>query len=197
MAKIQLPTWATRAVIEDDTPADGLAKLNAALGTSLTGDGTEANPVSGLLLDFVAGGGQFSRTEAPEGLAVSGEIANGGLIKLSVVDLIVAVGGDVFGYPVFFEFANASDLDADIPDTFPGPTYKVYADDDDTVGTDTNHTWNTWQPRHAPVGIGDKWYKSSETTQAAIPASCWVGAGLTVKSIKEYKQAQAAAQITP
>lgn len=191
--QIQIPNWATRAIIPDDIPADDLAKLNTQLGTSLVGNGSEPNPVAPLLDDFVYGGGYFNRTENPGDLATSVEVANNGLIELTTIGLIVAVRGDVFRYVAFFEFAQDSDLDADVPATFPGRTYTELTDPNDPdSGVERTHTWRTWEPNHQIAEYGGKFYKSSETSQAAMPASYWIGAGLTVKTVAEYRKIQAA-----
>ena len=190
-ATFLVPTGLTFSDIRPGLKASTLTELNKYLTsvnqpTVVEGD---ANPLVLKLNDFDLGGAAFTRGDAMADLATCGPIERMQHLPLPYVSLIVSVGGDLLGFPVFFEFANESDLDAYIPATFPERTYSELSDpaDPDSDPVERTHTWLTWQPTHAPKQYGGKWYKSSETSAEAIPASCWVSAGLTVKTVTEYQ----------
>ena len=145
----------------------------------------ETNPHYLDLNDLDMGGAPFTRDATP-GMAVCGPIENLGYLPLDYVSLIVAFGGDVEGFPVWFE---VDDRDATCP-------------------LDETKTWLDWgQNTDSPQGWNDpggKWFRSSEdyafpgNSGQPIDASAWVSlraaGGLVVKTKAEYLAIQAANQ---
>lgn len=210
---LSIPNWASFHKIPVGTPPEGLAAINAALGTTLAvGD---INPVWPDLQDIALGGGSFIRPGPLAAIANSSPIENTSFLKPQQAQLAVAVGGEVTGMEVYFELDN---LDAEVPATFPNRTYIVPPEPvpepepvppeldeegnpiepeptpepepvEPVVGV---HTWATWGrdgESHAPVQIGDKWYKSSADARnlgQPIPASAWAFSGLITKTTAEY-----------
>lgn len=116
------------------------------------------NPYILTLNDLDMGGAPFTRATGAE-LACCGPIDNKSFLTLDYLSLIVAFGGEVEGYPVWFEI---DDLNAVCP----------FGD-----GVETWETWGVFEQSHLPVQIGDKWYRSSAVGQsgALLDASAWVG----------------------
>lgn len=151
------------------------------------------NPLILKLNDFDLGGAHWVRSESMSDPARCQGIQNISHFPLTYVDLVVGIGGDIFEMPVFFEFDSEDDLDDEVPAKFPDRTYTELADPEDPEsGVTKTHTWRTWYPRHEPKEHGGKWYKSSETNEKAIPASCWAderaSGALTVKTVAEYRE---------
>jgi len=93
----------------------------------------------------IATGSSIDRSSS---LAVCGPIANTSRVPLEFVDLVVAVGGDVEGLPVWFELPNITDI-CPLGD-----------------GVETWATWGTFGQSHLPVQYGTKWYRSSAVGQS-------------------------------
>lgn len=181
---LHIPTWATFNKIPAEAPPGGLAAINAATGTPISvGD---PNPVWSDLQDISLGGGWFLRPHAMGEIARSSPIENTSFLEPRQAQLAVAVGGEVTGMDVYFELDN---LDEEVPASFANRTYLVPGGGEPQ---EVVHTWATWGcegGNHAPVQIGDKWYKSSSDARdlgRPIPASQWAFAGLTVKTVAEF-----------
>lgn len=187
MLNIKIPTWATLFKIPVGTPVQGLAALNQALGTSLSvGD---PNPVWYDLQDLDLGGGPLTRGENLEDLAEVIPITNASFITVQHAQLAVVVGGEIEGMEVWFEL-DPLDMTDEVPATF---SNRTYPNPENLEGDQLVHTWETWGRNgnsHAPVQIGEKWYKSNADANnlgQPMPASLWVFSGLTIKTLKEYK----------
>lgn len=184
---LSIPTWATFNKIPVGTPPTGLGALNYALSLSLV-EGDD-NPVWPDLQDLDLGGGPLTRGSLLTDLAQVTPIENTSFIGVSNAQLAVAVGGEITGMEVYFEL---DDLGDDVPESFPNRSYADPESVDPENPTMIVHTWATWGSAgdsHAPELIGDKWYKSSADAAnlgQPIPASCWVSAGLTVKTVAEF-----------
>ena len=194
MMRIEIPTGFTFSDIRAGLPSGSLTAFNTwlkaagVIPSNGSGDLVEgsSNPLILKLDDFDLGGASFDRGSSMSDMAVCSGISNLDHFPTSYVNLICGIGGNVYGLPVFFEFDNASDLDADVPSSFPNRTWVDDSDEDNPVTV--AHTWNTWEPTHAPVEYGGKWYKSSETSQEAIPASKWINESLAYKTVSEYRE---------
>lgn len=196
--RIEVPTGFTfsdiRSGVEDHLPAFNAWLAKRGIPTVVVGS---QNPMVLALNDFDMGGASWHRGAEMSDMAVCGPISNISHFPLTYVDLVTDISGDVYQMPVFFEFSNESDLDDDVPVNFPDRTWQDGSVDPDNP-VETVHTWRTWSPSHAPVELGRKWYKSSETALEAIPASCWIEESkasidpLVVKTVNEYREIQAA-----
>lgn len=111
-------------------------------------------------------------------MAACGPITNVDRIPLSLIDLVVGVGGEVENLQVYFELTN---LNAVCP----------FGD-----GVETWATWGTFDHgngtvSHAPRQLGNKWYRSSEYGQSGSPrllASAWVNLSRNnVISVTQYQ----------
>lgn len=94
-------------------------------------------------------------------LAVIGPVKNIEYIPVSMVDMIVHVGGDVEGLPVWFEL-SADPATVDCPFSTDTPKEKW-------------STWGTFGQSHVPTAIGNKWYRSSAVGESGslMNASWW------------------------
>lgn len=107
------------------------------------------------------------------------------LMSLPVISMLISKGADVLGYEVYFELDS---LNSYVPESFPNRIFL----DPNNENIETIHTWETWGrfgDSHAPIQIGEKWYKSSSDAfnlGQPIPVSCWVSENLTVKTISEF-----------
>lgn len=190
--RIELPTGLTFPTIQAGLDAEQLDGLNSwltskGMPTVSVGD---ANPFFLELMNFPAGGAPFDKSAAMNGLTKCGPITNTGHFKTLYLDLITEIKGDIYDFPVFFEFTDESDLDNEVPATFPNRTYQEVDPDDAEQTIEQTHTWRTWESTHAITELGGKWYKSSETSQEAIPVSAWIESGLTYKTVGEYRDLQ-------
>lgn len=101
------------------------------------------------------------------------------------IEEILGIGGEVDGYPVFFELtptAYAGDVPAYMPD-------RSYIDDNDN---EVIRTWAEYKDdAHEHTEINGKHYVASNPFGYDIPASAWIQAddetGITVKTVEEYK----------
>lgn len=194
---VKVPTGFTfsdiRAGVEDYLPAFNSWLTSKGISTVVVGS---QNPMVLALNDFDMGGASWVRGTDMADLAVCGPISNISHFPMYYVELITGINGDVEQMPVFFEFSNESDLDAEVPSGFPDRTYDTNNDPEGDPDIQV-HTWRTWSPSHEIVELGGKWYKSSETAQEAIPASCWIDEStaevdpLVVKTVSEYRKIQA------
>jgi len=94
-------------------------------------------------------------------LAVIGPVNNIEYIPISMVDLIVNVGGDVEGLPVWFELStNPTTIDCPFSTTTPKEKWS---------------TWGTFGQSHLPIQLGSKWYRSSAVGESGVlmNASWW------------------------
>lgn len=172
---IWLPSFLTLSTLSEEAAAT-INAVHTALGlpTGLTAGGT--NPYILPLNDLDMGGAPFTRGSGGE-LACCGPIDNRSFLSLQQLALMVAFGGDVEGFPVWFRFDD--------------PT-------DECPFSDSAETWETWGVfgvSHKPVQIGDYWYRSSAVGEsgALMLASQWVGAmqqGLAVLTQDEYMALQ-------
>lgn len=185
---IKIPTWATMARIPAGAPDAGLAALNSALQTTLAvGD---FNPVWYDLQDLDLGGGPLTRGSQLEDLAVVTPIENTAFIGIANAQLAVIVGGDIEGMQVFFEL---DDLDGEVPVSFSNRTYTEPNADPEAKPVEHVHTWATWGSdgkNHAPIQIGEKWYKSnSDVRNLGQPTAAheWALSGLTTLTVAQYK----------
>jgi hypothetical protein len=110
-------------------------------------------------------------------LAECGPVNNLARVPLSLVDLVIAVGGEVEGLPVFFELAaDPATLDCPFSTTTPVEKWS---------------TWGTFGQSHVPVQIGNRWYRSSAVGQSGelLKASLWIARSRSnVISLAEYQQ---------
>ena len=154
---IWIPSYLTLSTLTAEAAASvnavhtalGLQPTNLAAGSQ--------NPYILTLNDLDMGGAPFTRGTGSE-LACCGPIDNKSVLTLDYLSLIVAFGGDVEGYPVWFEIDDVTDV-CPIGD-----------------GVETWETWGVFGQSHLPVQIGDKWYRSSAVGQsgALLDASAWV-----------------------
>lgn len=119
-------------------------------------------------------------------LAVIGPVNNIEYIPISMVDLIVNVGGDVEGLPVWFELsADPATVDCPFSTTTPKEKWS---------------TWGTFGQSHVPVAIGSKWYRSSAVGEsgALMNASWWSALSRgNVISLSQFQAIQAENAQTP
>jgi hypothetical protein len=135
------------------------------------------NPFVLSLNDFDMGGAAFLRTNAMDGLATCGPIDNFTHMPLGYVSLIVAVGGDIEGLPVWFVIDN--------------PTEACPFAPDDLVDEEGNplpqETWETYgtlsNGSYVPKQIGDSgpYYRPNNFGYdgTMLKASEWVPLVLT------------------
>lgn len=187
--RIDIPTWTTFNKIPVGTPDAGLAILNSVLGLSLVvGDD---NPVWRDLQDLDLGGGPLTRGSEMESLSRVSDITNAAFLTVEQCGMIVAVGGEVQGFPAYVELLPAQ-LTDEVPATFDDATYEVPIDPNDPDGgsNTVTHTWATYEPNHPLAEFSGKHYKELATERTYLPASQWVGQGLTVLTVGEYQAIQ-------
>lgn len=171
---IWIPSFLTVSTLSE-LAANTINQVHTALGLPAGFVEGGQNPYILILNDLDMGGAPFTRGIGSE-LAVCGPIENKSFLSLDQLGLIFAFGGDVEGFPVWFEF---DDPTADCPFSATDPP-------------ETWETWGTFGDSHKPVQIGAKWYRSSAVGQsgALLHASQWVplrSAGqVTVLTTEQY-----------
>ncbi len=95
---------------------------------------------------------------------------------VEIMQLIVANGGDVQGYPAYFEV----DLNSDVPDTIPG-NKKTNED-----GSETQLTWQTWS-KHDPyvADNGNTYVSSAANSGVYLAASTLISSAVPFVSIAD------------
>jgi hypothetical protein len=165
-----IPTSFTLSVLSGQAAAT-INAVHTAIGIPLTNlQAGSTNPYILRLNDFDMGGAYFSRDKEP-GMSCCGPVFNFSYLSLQDISLLMAFGGEVEGFPVFFEIDDITD---------PCP----FSDDDETW-----ETWGTFGQSHLPVQVGDKWYRSSAVGESGelMLASQWVNSGLTILTVAEYQ----------
>jgi len=175
---IHIPSFLTLSALSAEAAA-AVNAVHTALGLPAGFSAGDTNPHILALNDFDMGGAPFTRGTGAE-LAWLGPIDNQSFLTLDQLALIVAFGGDIEGYPVWFEI---EDITAECPFA-PEPAEG-----------ETKETWETWGTSgqsHLPREIGDYWYRSSAVGASGqlMNASQWVplrSAGtVTVLTKSEY-----------
>jgi hypothetical protein len=166
--------WVPSAFTVSVLSAEAATAINAvhtAIGKQPTNlqAGSE-NPYILRLNDFDMGGAHFTRDKTV-GLSCCGPILNFAYLDLQDIQLIVAFGGDVEGFPVWFEI---TDLETVCPF---GETWE---------------TWGVFGQSHLPVQIGEKWYRSNAVgaSGALLPASVFLTAGVPILTLAQYQAIQ-------
>jgi hypothetical protein len=174
---VHLPTEITFSVLDESATA----KVNA-LHTILDLPPVVVagpNPYFARILEL----GIAAPVDRNSPLTVIGPVDHPELIPLSMVDLIVAVGGDVEGLPVFFELsANPATIDCPFSTTTPKEKWS---------------TWGTFGQSHIPTQIGNKWYRSSAVGESGtlMNASWWAALSrANVISLSTFQAIQSANQ---
>jgi hypothetical protein len=159
---VSVLTAEAAATINAVHTAIGLQPTNLKAGSS--------NPYILRLNDFDMGGAYFTRDAEP-GMSVCGPIFNFAYLSLQDVQLLVAFGGEVEGFPVWFEL---DDLDSPCP----------FSESDETW-----EKWGVFGESHKPTKIGEKWYRSSAVGASGdlLYASRFLSAGVPVLSLSEYQ----------
>jgi hypothetical protein len=166
--------WIPSAFTVSVLTAEAAATINAvhtAIGLSPTNlQAGSANPYILRLNDFDMGGAYFTRDKEP-GQSVCGPIYNFGYLSIQDIQLLVAFGGQVEGFPVWFEL---DDIDTPCP----------FSDDDETW-----ETWGVFGESHKPVQHGAKWYRSSAVGASGelLYASVFLTAGVPILSLSQYQ----------
>lgn len=159
----------------DESGASLINALHTILDLPLVSAG-DANPYY-LAITEVALACGLDRSSA---LAVTGPVENLEFIAISMVDMIVNVGGDVEGLPVWFELSvDPATVDCPFSTTTPKEKWS---------------TWGTFGQSHAPVAIGSKWYRSSAVGEsgALMNASWWSALSRgNVISLSQFQAIQA------
>jgi len=166
MIKVKLPEKWSCSDVKQTASTEELAKLAAQAGKQIAkGD---KNPFIDSLVDVSLRDGSFIREKLEAGKAVT-EVES---IDLDTAKMIVAVGGDVIGLPVWFVI-DEKDIGKPCP----------FGD-----GKGTWETWGVFGESHKPTQIGDKWYRSNCVGQSGevLHASAWVSAGLVVITKDEF-----------
>jgi hypothetical protein len=102
--------------------------------------------------------------------------------------LLIATGGDLKGYPMFFEID-------DITTPCPFAPDDLVDENDEILPQETWETWGTYGESHKPRQVGDKWYRSNSVgfSGERMPASQWVNwyvsppLGVRIITVDEYK----------
>lgn len=106
-------------------------------------------------------------------------------IKLpsSVAQLVVAYGGDVKEWPLWFEI---SDIDSDVPSNLPNATFS------DEEGEEQANTWNTWKgSNHTFMEIDGKFYLGTNAnSDSDLDFSLVVPNLSLLKTMSEIKELQ-------
>lgn len=154
---IHIPTDLTDPTI---TNAATLAinQLHQLLNKPLVSTG-QRNPYYDVITQIGIAEGAAIERSTP--LAACGPISNLNRVRLDLVDLVVAVGGDVEGLPVFFELTTDPTL-TDCPFSTLSPKEKW-------------SVWGTFGESHVPTQLGSNWYRSSAVGQSGklMNASYW------------------------
>ena len=178
---LHIPVALTFSKLLDESGATLINALHTILDLPLVSSG-DANPYY-LTITEVALALGIDRSGS---LAVIGPVNNLEYIPVSMVDLIVHVGGDVEGLPVWFELA-ADPATVDCPFSTTTPKEKW-------------STWGTFGQSHAPVAIGSKWYRWSAVgvSGALMNASWWSALSRgNVISLSQFQAIQAENAQTP
>lgn len=171
---IWIPSFLTISTLTTEAAATVNA-VHTALGLPGTSfQAGDQNPYILTLNDLDMGGAPFTRGVGSE-LACCGPINNKSFLSVNYLALIVSFGGEVEGYPVWFELTDIS-----LPCPF--------------STEDPKETWETWGvsgDSHVPIQVGDKWYRSSAVGQsgALLNASAWVpllSGGQVVLTAEQY-----------
>jgi len=189
-ARLLIPTCLTFSTLREGITAEAVTAINGFLTaqglSTLPSDPAACvglqNPFVLSLNDFDMGGAAFLRTNEMAGLASCGPIDNFDHMPTEYVSLIVAVGGDLEGYPVWFEIDDPTALCPFAPD-------DLVDEEGNPIPQETWETWGTSGESHKPVQHGAKWYRSSAVGYSGelMKASQWVNMpGLTVKTRQEY-----------
>lgn len=169
---IHLPTDLTDPTLSESA-AQAINTLHAALSKPLVSVG-QRNPYYDAITQIgIAEGASIERITP---LAACGPVPNLDRVPLSLVDLVVAVGGEVEGLPVFFELtADPATIDCPFSNQTPKEKWS---------------TWGTFGASHVPIQLGTKWYRSSAMGQSGelMRASLWsVLSRANVRSLAEYE----------
>lgn len=192
-ATLKIPTCLTFSDLREGITPEAIATINAFLTSkgqpTLPTDPEQAkglpNPFVLSLNDFDMGGAAFLRTDSMSGLATCGPIDNFNHMPLEYMSLIVGVGGDIEGFPVWFEIDDPTALCPFAPD-------DLLDEDGNPIPQETWETWGTHGESHKPVQHGAKWYRSSAVGYSGelLKASEWVplhsAKSITVLSRSEY-----------
>lgn len=196
---IKVPTWVTFNKIPYGTPSQGLAVLNAALGTSLVAasapgapDGS-SNPMWPDLQDLDLGGGHLRyRGNTMDELAEFVGIENTSFLTIPYIQLAVAIGGEVENYGVMLELP--ANLDAEVPASFPNRSYATIDDSDpeNPVESTVVHTYATYFPEQLRKEVEGTVYVPAQAyagrlTGDTFKASEWVASGLTVLTRSQFQ----------
>jgi len=162
--------------------AQVLNQLHALLGKPSVAAG-DRNPYYDAVTQIgVADGAAVDRSTP---LAACGPVGHLERVPLSLIGLVVAVGGDVEGLPVWFELSNdPATIDCPFSDATPKEKWS---------------TWGTFGASHVPQKIGPKWYRSNAVGQSGrlMNASQWASQSSIAVSLKDYKAIQAEYQVGP
>jgi len=165
----------------DETGASVINALHTILDLPLVNAG-ESNPYYLTITEVALASG----IDRGGPLAVIGPVKNIEYIPVSMVDMIVHVGGEVEGLPVWFEL-SADPATVDCPFSTDNPKEKW-------------STWGTFGQSHVPVAIGSKWYRSSAVGASGtlMNASWWstLSRG-NVISISQFQSIQSENITTP
>jgi len=120
---------------------------------------------------------------------IIGPVTEESEFTIEAINGLVAVGCEVEAYPVFFEL-TATAYAKDVPAYMPNRLIEGEEGEDSTV-----RAWSDYKDdTHEHVVIGGKHYISSNPFGFDLPASIWIQldslAGVTVKSVTEYKALQ-------
>ncbi len=160
--RIYIPTWATFRRFPAGSPADGLAALAATLGLNQFQPG-DVNPVWEDLQDLDLGGGSITRGQTLLDMSHVSEIENATFITIQHIGLVMAIGGEVAGYPVYFQIDDPAAAT-------PEGLYRSQAADGGQL------TWAEWmRPDLQPlIEHAGKYYKAAVNEHGApLPASAW------------------------
>lgn len=104
------------------------------------------------------------------GVRVAG-ITDTELLSIAIVQMLVAAGCDVLGYPVFFEFNDPEDI---------CPLFETPVKWGEAFGE-----------LHRPFPAGGRWFQKNELTNheendgEPLPASKWINADVTLRTVAE------------
>ena len=174
---IHIPVELTFSTL-DESAASRINGLHTMLGLVSVSPG-DANPYY-LKITEVA---MASHIDRSGDLAVIGPIRNTEHIPLTMVDLILGVGGDAEGLPVYFELpTDPATIDCPFSTETPAEKWS---------------TWGTFGESHNPAQIGTKWYRSSAVGQSGslMVASWWASLSRSnAISLLQYQAIQEAQQ---
>lgn len=169
---IHIPVDLTSPTL-NDTATQMVNQLHTLIGKPTLSTGA-ANPYYLPITEIgIAKGASIDRSQQ---LAVCGPIENTHLIPLDFVDLVVAVGGDVEGLPVWFEL---TDINVPCPLSTASPQ-------------ETWAGWGVFDDSHKPIQYGTKWYRSNAVGQSGklLNAFEFAPARQLVISLSRFKEIQ-------